>query len=344
MGVMMSTPLRWSGVALVLASLLSLVACGGDGGTDTPPNTPGTPLPTQTATPDPNLPVPQLTELRVAYINLLSPVTTDTNNHVAADTFEQRLDAVIEELKVFKPDIVAFSEVFWTKELGSAQQKLISGLKMDVQYARANPWTRDQSKEESDQTAKLYGFDEGELVLVRAPLTILGATRHALNPRNSENEGRIVLHVSVSGPAPLGKMDVYVTHLTSDNERVREQQSADLLTFVKQTRGEGAAILLGDFNAQPGTTTTANLLAAGFTDVAVESTPAVTTCCRESIVGQQPPLAGRTDYIFSNRMSLPEVTLFASQPTKRADGVWIYPSDHNGLLAVFPVHPPPGEP
>ncbi len=333
-------------IALAFASALVLAACGGGGVTNSRTPTPGTPAPEATATTDPNIPPREMNELRVAYINLLSPVTTDTGNLAAAQTFEQRIDAVIEDLKIFKPDIIAFSEVFWTKESGSAKSRLFNGLKMDYQYARTNPWTREQTEEQADQTAKLYGFEEGEMVLVRAPLTILGATRHPINPRNSENEGRIVLHISVAGPASIGNLDVYLTHLTSENERVREQQSADILRFVNQTRGKGPTIVIGDFGAEPGSATTGNFIVAGFVDGAAEAREdeTVTTCCRASVLDEQPPLETRTDYILSDRLPIPEVGVFADEPTKRADGILVYASDHNGITAIFPVLPLPGEP
>lgn len=342
----MSTVRLWgSWIAWIAMAALLLAACGG--GTGDPPWTqvPGTQGPAPTATTDPNIPEREMTELRVAYINLLSPVTTDTANPVAAQTFEQRIQVVLEELKVFKPDIIAFSEVFWTKESGSAKSLLFNGLKMDYQYARTNPWTVGQTEEQADQTARLYGFEEGEMVLVRAPLTILGATRHAINPRNSENEGRIVLHIQVAGPERVGNVDVYVTHLTSENERVREQQAADVLKFVQGTRGLGPSLVIGDFSSEPGTPTIAGFTAAGFVDVAAESGAAgITTCCRATVLGAQPPLEGRTDYILSDRLPVAEVGVFAEDPVTRADGAVIYASDHNGITAIFPIRPHPGDP
>lgn len=313
------------------------VSCGGNGGGEFPPATPGSPTPATTVTPSPTEQIPPMTELRVAYINLLSPVTTDSNNLVAAETFEQRIEIVVDELKQFKPDIVGFSEVFKVKDLQNAQDLLVAGLKMDFQYVRANPWTPNQTREQSDEMVKLAGFEEGELLLVRPPLAALESNRQALNPRNSESEGRVCLHVPIQGPTELGRVDVYVTHLTSDNERTRQQQTSDILDFIRRTRGIGPTLILGDLNDTPESEAVATFLDAGFTDIAQvdEGSPGYTTCCRESVLGEQPELTRRTDYIFSARMGPALVSLLGDEPKKRADDSWLYASDHNGLKAVF---------
>ena len=313
------------------------VSCGGNGGGEFPPSTPGSPVPYTTVTPSPTEVLPVMTELRVAYINLLSPVTTDSNNVVAAETFEDRIAILIEELKHFKPDIVGFSEVFKVKDLQNAQDLLVAGLKMDFQYVRANPWTLGQSREQSDEMVKLAGFEEGELLLVRPPLAALKSTRWALNPRNSESEGRACMHVSVQGPTELGRLDIYVTHLTSDNERIRQQQTTDILDYIRKTRGLGPTILLGDLNDMPDSAAIATFTKAGFIDIAqaAEGEPGYPTCCRESVLGEQPPLEDRTDYILTDRLGPAEVSLLGDSPKTRADGSLLYASDHNGLKAVF---------
>lgn len=313
------------------------VSCGGNGGGEFPPATPGSPTPATTVTPSPTEVIPPMTELRVAYINLLSPITVDSNNVVAAETFEQRIEILVEELKEFKPDIVGFSEVFKVKDLQNAQDLLVAGLKMDFAYVRANPWTPNQSREQSDENVKIQGFEEGELLLVRPPLAVAKFERRALNPRNSEQEGRACMHVSIQGPTELGRMDVYVTHLTSDNQRIREQQTSDVLDYIRRTRGIGPTIILGDLNDTPDSEAVTTFINAGFADVATvdEGSPAYPTCCRESVLGEQPELTRRTDYILSARLGPALVSLLGDTPKQRADDQWLYASDHNGLKAVF---------
>src|SRR6476659_2153628 len=97
------------GMATAAICLLA-VACGDDSGDDalaSPQATAtasGSPT-AEPATPSPNPP----TEYRVAFINLDAPLTLDTNNQEADQTFDDRLDIVINELKSFNPDLVGFN-------------------------------------------------------------------------------------------------------------------------------------------------------------------------------------------------------------------------------------------
>jgi endonuclease/exonuclease/phosphatase family metal-dependent hydrolase len=291
---------------------------------------------TAVATPEPEA----LTELRVALINLLAPLPVDAES-AAATTFEQRLAIVIEQLQAFRPDIVAFNEASWTKDTGWAAHELGKALKMDIQYVRANPWYPGQTKEQSDETVNLVGFEEGEVLLTR--FAIKKAERYVLNPRTSEaGEGRAAMHVVVGVPG-LGDIDVYVTHLTGGGERVRQAQASDLTRWVQKTRSGGPALVLGDLADPPESATPKVIVDAGFSDVAALAREPVVTCCREAIVGEQPPVAGRTEYILASGIAMETVDVFAQDPRPLADGTLVYASDHNGLRAVFalpPVAPP----
>lgn len=344
---------------------------------------------TPLATPSQQEPI---TELRVAYINLMSPISLDANDTTAADTFEQRMEMLIEELKAFKPDIVAFSEAAWTKETGYASERLVAGLRMEPYFVRSNPWFPGQSREDSEALVKLQGFEEGELVLVRSPFTILEGKRQPLNPRTSESEGRVALHLAVGAPPPLERIDVYVTHLTGGDERLRTLQAESLVSFVESTRGNGPAVIMADLSSTPESLVAATISNAGFVDVFSafevpaapdgtttvevespeatateeqtatpipgdgddgESEPSPTvapsdisfvTCCRSTVLGEQPPLTVRTDFIFSYGLLPPALAVFGSEPKTRADGMPIYISDHNGLQAVFPIGGEPFDP
>lgn len=322
--------------AFLVAVLLA--ACGGDDGSNYPRPTP-TPAPGATAAPSSTplvLPEEAPSQIKVAFINLLSPLSLDANNPVAADTFEQRLDIIIEELRVFNPDIVGFSEASWTKATGSAAEKLAKALKLEFQYARANPWFPGQTKEQSDETVNLIGFEEGELILSRHP--ILRYERKALNPRTSESgEGRAALHVVVRIPGQVTELDVFITHLTGADEKVRAAQAADFATFISAARGTGPLLVMGDFGETPGGQVAQALVATGLIDAAATfpGIVPITTCCRASIVGEQPPLTGRTDYVFASGLSVESVGMFGLAPRKRADNTLVYASDHNGIEVVF---------
>lgn len=326
----------WWWLAVVAAGALALASCGGDGddggGTFVP-------LPTPSASPSPEpytpQPAPEPTELRVAFINLMSPVGTDATNTVAADTFEERLNLVIAELKEFKPDIVGFNEATITEAHGDAREKLATALKMEPFWLRANPWFPAQSRDANDAIAKQIGFEEGELVLVRSdrfPL-IGGIDPHWINPRTSETEGRVAFHLKVRIPGTTGEADFYITHLTGGGDAVRTRQAASVAGFIKASRGTGPAIVMGDLSDVPESGAYAELMRIGLQDPFAEA--GIATCCRESPVGEQKPMTLRTDYLLSAGWWPAETGAVGEQAIKRVDETELYASDHIGLFAVF---------
>lgn len=324
-------------VGVVILALLA-AACGAS--VDDTPITRPTPVLTAAATPEAVVTTEQTplpTEFRIAYINLMSPVAVDANNPVASDTYDERLDAVIDELKAFKPDLVAFSEATVTKEHGSAKEKLARELKMESQWVRANPYFPGQTKEQNDAIAKQIGFEEGEVILSRSAFPILRADQLWINPRTSETEVRAALHVVVKGPGSLGNVDVYLLHLTGGGEKLRTQQAGAFMTWLGTTHGTGPAIVMGDLSDTPATTTYKVFAGAGLIDLGARTN--APTCCRESVIGEPAPPAERTDYIFVKGFPQVEPALFGNQPHQRPDGSPLYASDHNGLTAIFPIGP-----
>jgi endonuclease/exonuclease/phosphatase family metal-dependent hydrolase len=312
------------------------VACGADGSADipVPAVVASPPAPASAVATDP---LPEPTEFKVAFVNLMSPVPTDSTDPLPAETYDQRLELMIHELTVLRPDVIAFSEATITKAHGSSVARLAKELKMEFQYVRANPWFPGQTQQQNDELVKQIGFEEGELILSRYP--IVRYKKGWLNPRTSETEGRAVLHVVVKGPDALGEVDIYVTHLTGGGERVKLAQARALLNFVGTTRGGGPTVILGDFGEFPGSTTTNTLVEWGLYDVvaALPSDVPELTCCREGIAGDQPPVTNRTDFIFAERWKASAVGVFGDVAGQRLDGSPLWASDHNGIYAVFPI-------
>lgn len=328
-------------IVALLAAVLAVAfaaasACGGDD-----PPTSRTPAPAASPTPvTPSAnadPAPVPTEFKVAFINLMSPVSTDSTNSLPSETFEQRLGLLIEELNALRPDVIAFSEATITKAHGSAVARLAKELKMEFQYVRANPWFPGQTQAQNDDLVKQIGFEEGELILSRYP--IIRYKKGWLNPRTSETEGRAVLHVVVKGPGEIGEVDIYVTHLTGGEERVRTAQAKAVLNFVAMTRGAGPTLIMGDLSETPGSPAPQAIVDWGMTDVSASFAGEAQrlTCCRDGIAGEVAAPTMRTDFIFAERWKATAVGPFAETPGKRLDGTALYPSDHNGLFAVFPV-------
>ena len=323
-------------LAGLAAAALTLAACGADGeddgGTFVPQATPSASVSPMPFTPQPT---PEPTELRVAFINLMSPVGTDATNTVPADTFEERLNLVIAELKEFKPDIVGFNEATITEAHGDAREKLATALKMEPFWLRANPWFPTQTRDANDAIAKQIGFEEGELVLVRSdrfPL-IGGVDPHWINPRTSETEGRVAFHLKVRVPGSTREADIYITHLTGGGDAVRARQAASVAGFIGSSRGTGPAIVMGDLGDVPESGAYAELMDIGMQDPFAEA--GIATCCRESPVGEQKPMTQRTDYLLSAGWWPAETGAMGEVAAKRVDETELYASDHIGLFAVF---------
>ncbi len=331
-------------VVSVISLFVLVMAAAGCGSPDDGPGRiwPPTPTPvivTPTATPPVEAPAEPPTELRVAFINLLSPLQVDATNTVAAETADERLEIVIDQLREFKPDIVGFNEASVTKTHGSAILKLAKELRMEPQYHRANPWLPGQTREQSDDLVKQVGFEEGELLLVRGDrFPLKQAEAYILNPRSSESgERRIAIHAIIKGPDGVGDIDVFITHLTGGGDRVRRQQATDFAVLVARQRGDGPTIAMVGQSDPLANSTYDSYTPIGLRDVARQSP--IVTCCRETVIGPQPELTARSDYLMSARLEAGSYQLFGDTPGIRADGRLLYASDHNGIMAVFPLTP-----
>ena len=262
----------------------------------------------------------------------MSPVSTDSTNSLPSETFEQRLGLLIEELNALRPDVIAFSEATITKAHGSAVARLAKELKMEFQYVRANPWFPGQTQAQNDDLVKQIGFEEGELILSRYP--IIRYKKGWLNPRTSETEGRAVLHVVVKGPGEIGEVDIYVTHLTGGEERVRTAQAKAVLNFVAMTRGAGPTLIMGDLSETPGSPAPQAIVDWGMTDVSASFAGEAQrlTCCRDGIAGEVAAPTMRTDFIFAERWKATAVGPFAETPGKRLDAFGIFRGAFNDVV------------
>lgn len=284
-------------------------------------------------------PTPDPTEFRMVLLNLLSPVSLDATDTSASDTFDERLRFVIDQLKEFKPDLIALNEVTKTAAHGSVKDKLAVELKMEAVYVPAKPWIPGQTRDQNAEFAQKYGLaEEGELILIRSDrFPVLGYEQKWLNPRDSELGGPAALHVRLKGPESLGEIDIFLSQLSGGDSRIRSLQAADFAKFIKAEKGSGPSIVLGDFGDPAGSATQKAFVDIGMSDVLEQS--GLNTCCRPSVLGPQPDLVARTDYILTSQWAPTALSVFVAEPKKREDGTLLYASDHNGLAAIFPIAP-----
>ena len=328
-----------------LAAMALAASCGSGPGQGSPfPPTPS-PSPSPTQPPVTPEPTPEPTEFRVAYINLMSPLTVDETDTVPGDTYETRLQLIITELKAFNPDAVGFSEATRTDDYGDTIARLATELRMQPQAVHVNPFFEGASDERLKELAEEFGWQENELILVRGDrFPDLGATYKWLVPRTSLAEARRALHVKVKGPGVGNDIDLFITHLTDGGPEVRGAQAEAYASFIVAERSFNPAVVMADLNDGPESPAYQALRTIGLSDPFEGSD--VLTCCRVSVVGPQEPMTARSSFIFGWSWSPVETGTFGTTGATSADGTVIYPSDQLGLWAVFPLSPAsaaPGE-
>jgi endonuclease/exonuclease/phosphatase family metal-dependent hydrolase len=131
-------------------------------------------------------------------------------------------------------------------------------------------------------------------------------------------------------------LDLYNTHLhdpaTVAAEKTRRQQAGRLLRWMSQHRAL-PQVVVGDFNAVPGSATVAlmkrRLLSAHETAQGQE--PDYTW--PSPLLAEAPEAPGALDYIFVSRRGVRVMEARVAFNRPHADDPALYPSDHFGLLA-----------
>jgi len=277
---------------------------------------------------------PQL--LRVVTFNLLHD--GPASGFFEGDTYlEERLEIVIHELKALDPDIVAVQEASDSRKHGNVAERLARALGFHVVFAPATDrvfrlapldWT----------IVGAMGFKEGSAVLSRYPIvasevTDLPRCRQWIEPR-------ILLRVEISiGRGPL---QIYSTHLA----RGDDCQMVRVGEIVRERRGAGLSLLMGDFNA-PETSPALTTLRreAGFVDAFRDANPdAPGPTVWQRIDVEKATASKRVDFILylqglETSATVRSSRLVLDHPGRLPDGRVLWPSDHYGVLAEFEVGP-----
>ncbi len=240
-------------------------------------------------------------ELRVATLNLW---------HDQHD-WPARRAVILDSLRALRPDIVLLQEVLEKEGLPNQARALAESLGCACVFASVDP----------PGAPKRYGN------AILTPHRVVASHEVKLEPLD---DYRVAAHarLDVRGRA----VDAYVTHLhhTDEGAAIRAAQVRSLLRFVARTRGRGALVLGGDFNAAPGAPELAPLFAR-FADVYGALHPGAAVTTLNPAMGHAPR---RIDHVLTDprgplRPAAARVFLAAPDPA----GTWA--SDHFGLWVLL---------
>jgi endonuclease/exonuclease/phosphatase family metal-dependent hydrolase len=276
--------------------------------------------------------------LRVITYNLLpgGPASgfMDDDTHL-----EARLEMAIRELAALEPDIVALQEASQSRRHGNVPERIARRLGMQVIFAPATErlfgfWPLDQL------IVGLMGFKEGSAILSRFPIVAsevydLPRCRRWLDPR-------ILLRAELSTPA--GPLQIFSTH-TARGDECQIQRVGEL---VREHRGTGPALLMGDFNTPETSRVVAALREeASFVDAFRSANPDATgATVWQRIEVERRTASRRVDFIFvlnglESMTGVRSSRVVLDRPGRLPDGAPLWPSDHYGVFAEIEIAPKP---
>lgn len=142
-----------------------------------------------------------------------------------------------------------------------------------------------------------------------------------------------------------GSVRFVSTHLEDLVPEAQAAQANELLGLVAEEKLP--VVLVGDFNAKPGTETPSLFTKAGFVDSWAQSNPNDPgfSCCQDVDLTKTLPFTERIDYVFVKDAASPSAirgevrgVLVGNDPKVRTPkGLWA--SDHAGYAASFPLPP-----
>jgi endonuclease/exonuclease/phosphatase family metal-dependent hydrolase len=230
----------------------------------------------------------------------------------------KRLAVILAEMRALRPDVLCLQEVLQHPALRNQAETLADSLGYAMHFTSVDSVHRE----------KRYGN------AILTPHRVLHAGGKNLAPAD---DYRTVAHVRIDVRGRV--VDAYDTHLhhTREGGSIRATQIRDLLAFIDSTRGAGAVVLAGDFNAELGTPemdlVTRDYLSA-FKAMHVSAT-------REQAATFNPLFGvdpGAIDHIFVSKSARPRLVPRACEILFRSvgsDSVWA--SDHFGVATRLEV-------
>lgn len=253
-----------------------------------------------------------------------TPPSMDTLTVVTLNLFHdqrdwpRRLTVILAGLRELRPDLLCLQEVLQHARLRNQAETLADSLGYQAHFTSVDSVHRE----------KRYG----NAILTPHPVLVRGGRNLA-----PANDYRTVAHVRIDFRGRV--IDTYGTHLhhTREGGRVRAEQVRDLLAFIDSTRGDGAVVLAGDFNAEL-ESAEMKLLAPEFVDAFRFVHPKATRAEAVTFNARFGVDPGVIDHILVAGSALPRLTPVASEvifTSVGSDSVWA--SDHFGVVARFSV-------
>lgn len=229
-----------------------------------------------------------------------------------------RLNVILAEMRRIRPDVLCLQEVLQNPSLPNQAETLGDSLGCHVQFASVD----------GPERPKRYGN-----AILTPHRVVVGESRN-LAPTD---DYRAVAHVRFEWRGHT--IDAYSTHLhhTPQGGAIRATQIRHLLAYVDSTRGEGPAVIAGDFNAELGTPEMA-LMSAGHRDAFQAVHPKASRAEAVTFNARFGVDPGVIDHIFVERKAATRLTPVASEVIFRTvgpDSVWA--SDHFGVAAKLRV-------
>ncbi len=243
---------------------------------------------------------------------------------------EARLDLLTDELRGLSPDVIAVQEASRGWGRGDVAARLAARLGMQHAYVSGafrffgSGWVH-------WLVSHVMNFEEGPAVLSRFPIVRWEA--FALPSCGRRFEPRVLLLTELD--APWGPLTVFSTHTSGDPCHTRR-----VAELVREHRGAGPAVVMGDFNAVESSEAIQALTGpAGFVDAfrAVRPDDPGPTVW-QPVTDPVRRARRRVDYVFlapgGASTSRPvDSRVVIDVPGRLADGTVLWPSDHYGVLA-----------
>ena len=243
---------------------------------------------------------------------------------------EARLDLLTDELRGLSPDVIAVQEASRGWGRGDVAGRLAARLGMHHAYVSGAfrffgfGWVH-------WFVSHVMNFEEGPAVLSRFP--IVRREAFALPACGRRFEPRVLLRTELE--APSGPLTVFSTHTSGD-----PCHSRGVVELVREHRGAGPAVVMGDFNAVESSEAIQALTGpGGFVDAfrAVRPDDPGPTVW-QPVTDPVRRARRRVDYVFlapgeASRSRPVDSRVVIDVPGRLADGTVLWPSDHYGVLA-----------